>query len=244
MKTLGIVGFGQFGQLVAKHIAGRVEVSAWDLQDLSAEADKLNVKFGSLEEAAGSELVMISVPVQAMQNTFRTIAPFLKPGAVVMDVASVKVLPVQWMVEELPDHVEIIGSHPLFGPQSARNGLKGLPLVICPVRGDKHHAICKYADSLGLKVNVTTPQEHDEEMAYVQALTHLIGRSLLNMKVPDEQLKTRSYQHLLELCSLIENDTFELFSAIQNLNPYARDIANQFVAEAAQLLEMTKPKPA
>ena len=73
-------------------------------------------------------------------------------------------------------------------------------------------------------------------MAYVQALTHLIGRTLVNIRIPDEELKTNSYQHLLELCGLIRYDTKELFFAIQNLNPYAQEITQQFIGEANGLL--------
>jgi prephenate dehydrogenase len=73
-------------------------------------------------------------------------------------------------------------------------------------------------------------------MAYVQALTHLIGRTLDNIRIPDEELKTSSYQHLLELCALIRDDSKELFFAIQNLNPFAREITQQFIAEANGLL--------
>jgi prephenate dehydrogenase len=28
-----------------------------------------------------------------------------------------------------------VGTHPLFGPQSAANGIHGLQIAICPVRG-------------------------------------------------------------------------------------------------------------
>ena len=97
-----------------------------------------------------------------------------------------------------------------------------------------------YGRALGLTVTVTTPEEHDREMAYVQALTHLIGRSLVNLGIPDEQLKTPSYQHLLELCALIGADTFELFTAIQTQNPFAAEVAQAFVGEARSLLDQVR----
>jgi prephenate dehydrogenase len=79
-------------------------------------------------------------------------------------------------------------------------------------------------------------------MAYVQALTHLIGRSLVNLGIPDEQLKTASYQHLLELCALIGADTFELFTAIQTQNPFAAEVVEKFVGEAQSLLDQVAAK--
>lgn len=238
MKTLGLIGFGQFGRLAASSLKPHFDVLVSDAADDAAKAAAaIGVAFGSLEQAASRDVVIVAVPVRAMQGVFAAIAPLLKPGALVIDVGSVKMLPAQWMLETLPPHVDIVATHPLFGPQSAREGLAGLRLVVCPIRGDRTECVADFGRSLGLTVSVTSPEEHDREMAYVQALTHLIGRSLVNMNIPDEQLKTPSYQHLLELCGLIGGDTFELFTAIQTQNPFAAEIAGTFVTEAQGLLD-------
>lgn len=238
MKRLGLIGFGQFGQLAAAVLKDHFDVQVSDpAPDAAARAQALGVGFGPLEEVAACEIVVVAVPVAAMRAVFAAIAPCLRPGALVVDVGSVKVLPTQWMLELLPAHVEIVATHPLFGPQSARNGLAGLRFVVCQVRGDRHERIAGFGRSLGLAVTLATPEEHDEEMAYVQALTHLIGRSLVNLGIPDERLATQSYQHLLELCGLIGNDSFELFTAIQTQNPFAPKVVDAFVREAESLLE-------
>ena len=115
-------------------------------------------------------------------------------------------------------------------------------VTICPIRGERHERVAAFGRSLGLTVTVTTAEEHDREMAYVQALTHLIGRSLVNLGIPDEDLKTVSYQHLLELCALIGADTFELFTAIQTQNPFAAEVAHAFVDQAKSLLDQVGAK--
>jgi prephenate dehydrogenase len=238
MTSLGLIGLGQFGQLAAGVLKSHFDVLVTDkapgAEDMAAE---LGVAFGSLESAAARDIVVVAVPVVAMRSVFSAIAPHVRPGSLVIDVGSVKVLPTQWMAELLPGHVDLVATHPLFGPQSAKRGLKGLRFVVCPVRGERAPCVAAFGRALELKVTVTTPEEHDQEMAYVQALTHLIGRSLVNIGIPDEQLKTPSYQHLLELCSLIGADTFELFTAIQTQNPYAAEVVAAFVAEAQSLLE-------
>jgi prephenate dehydrogenase len=241
MKTLGLIGFGQFGQLAAKHLKDHYDVLVADASEGAAQAaDELGVGFGSIEQAAAREIVIVAVPVRVMREVFAQIAPHLTQGALVIDVGSVKMLPAQWMAELLPEHVDLVATHPLFGPQSAKGGLAGLRLVVCPIRGARADKVAASGRSLGLTVTVTTAEEHDREMAYVQALTHLIGRSLVNLNIPDEQLKTPSYQHLLELCGLIGSDTFELFTAIQTQNPFAADVAEAFVAEARGLLDRVK----
>jgi prephenate dehydrogenase len=238
VKTLGLIGFGQFGRLAARVLKDHFDVLVADAsEDAPAAAEALGVAFGSSGDAAAREIVIVAVPVRAMRAMFAQIAPRLIPGSLVIDVGSVKMLPAQWMLEILPTYVDIVATHPLFGPQSAKAGLAGLRLVVCPIRGERAEKVAAFGRSLGLTVTVTTPEAHDQEMAYVQALTHLIGRSLVNLDIPDEQLKTPSYQHLLELCGLIGSDTFELFAAIQTLNPYANDVAEAFVSQARGLLD-------
>ena len=239
-KTLGLIGFGQFGRLAASLLKPTYDIVVHDSGVPAADAEAAGLRPGTLEQAAVCDIVVVAVPVSAMRGVLAAIAPHLKPGALVVDVGSVKTLPVQWMLELLPDHVDIVGAHPLFGPQSARIGLAGQRLVICPVRGERHHRIVELALGLGLVPSITTPEEHDQEMAYVQALTHLIGRALVNLGIPDEALKTTSYQHLLDLCGLIGADSFELFRAIQTQNPYAPDVVRAFVAEAESLLDQIK----
>lgn len=236
-STLGLIGFGQFGRLAASLLAPTHDIVVHDRAAHVGEIEAAGLRAGSLDQAAGCDIVLVAVPVAAMEAVFAAIAPLVKPGALVVDVGSVKSLPVRWMVELLPAHVDIVATHPLFGPQSARAGLEGQRLVICPVRGDRHEGVAEWARGIGLSPSITTPEEHDQEMAYVQALTHLIGRALVNLDIPDETLKTNSYQHLLDLCGLVGGDSFELFTAIQTQNPYARDVVRAFVAEAEGLLD-------
>lgn len=236
MKSLGLIGLGQFGALAATHLAPHFSVGVHDAAGRQEEIARLGLTPLTLIEAAARDVVVIAVPVQAMEGVIAAIAPHVRPGATVIDVASVKTLPAQWLARHMPDSVHIVPTHPLFGPQSAARGLADRQFVICPVRGDRHLKVAAFGEALGLRVRIVSPEEHDREMAYVQALTHLIGRSLASMNIPDEHLKTQSYQHLLDLCGLIGNDSFELFTAIQTMNPYARGVADDFVARAAALL--------
>lgn len=238
MKSLGLVGFGQFGQLAASLLKNHFDILVTDVAAaVRARAEAAGVAFGALEDVASCDVVVVAVPIVVMREVFAAIAPHLRPGALVVDVGSVKMLPAQWMVELLPKHVDLVATHPLFGPQSAKAGLEGLRFVVCPIRGERHERVAAFGRALGLTVTVTSAEEHDREMAYVQALTHLIGRSLVSLGIPDEQLKTASYQHLLELCSLIGADTFELFAAIQTQNPYAAEVVEAFVSQARSLLD-------
>ena len=47
-----------------------------------------------------------------------------------MDTCSVKVHPVRAMLEAVPVENPVIGTHPMFGPDSAGGGVDGLPMLV------------------------------------------------------------------------------------------------------------------
>jgi len=244
MKSLALIGFGDFGRLAANELAGRFDIGVHDPHKDATTIAAQGFRPLSFEEAATSDVVILAMPVQAMEEAIRRLAPLVRPGATVIDVGSVKMLPSRWLMHYMPESVHIVPTHPLFGPQSiARDGLHGRQFVICPARGDQHLRVAALGRAMGMRVRITSAEEHDREMAFVQALTHLIGRTLVGMNIPDEMLKTQTYQHLLDLTGLIGKDSFELFTAIQTLNPYAHEIAGDFVARAADLLTQVHGAP-
>lgn len=236
MKTLGIIGFGSFGQFIAKYLKPYFEVSVYNRSNKSAIAHEMSLPYLSLEEVAQKDFVVVCVPVQFMEEMLLKIAPRVKKGAKIIDVSSVKVKPVQLMQKHLPDHCELIATHPLFGPQSGKNGIEGLNIVLCP--GDRRTTANLerfFRDQLGLNVLIRTPDVHDEQMAYVQALTHFIGRAVNEMDIPDVEQKTPAYQYLLDIKRNLGGDSYDLFLTIEQENPYAKGVRDQFVQELNKL---------
>lgn len=233
---LGLFGFGQFGQLAAQHLAPHFDVYVTDTTNRNEIATRMGVRWGTLADIAACDIVVLAVPVAALRRVLHEIAPLLAPGTLVLDVCSVKLNPAAWMEELLPADVDIVATHPLFGPQSAKDGLTGLKMMLCPVRGERLHSVAAFCERLGLQVIETTAEAHDREMSYVQALTHLIGRALVNMHIPQETMATQSYRNLRELCRLIGDDTWELFQALQTENPFAGEVTARFNDEVRALL--------
>lgn len=232
-KTLGLIGLGAFGALAARYLAPHFEILGHD----PAAGPVDNVTRVTLEAAAACPVVVLAVPVQALEQTCREVAPFLPEGALVLDVASVKVEPMRWMRAALPDHVRIIGTHPLFGPQSAAAGLAGQSIVICPDAGvDADAVVALCGDRLGLEVHVSDADTHDRAMADVQALTHLVSRVIAGLDIPPPPYATQSYQLLRQATDLVRDDSDELFQAIEQLNPYAAALRKRFF-EAARAFD-------
>lgn len=164
-ETLGIVGFGAFGKLIAQCLNGHFELFAHDplsnLRDIAAELD---VSFTSLSTVAQCDVVVIAAPVSSFEEVVTSVAAVCRPRALIIDVGSVKVQPADIMERILPDHVDIVATHPLFDPQSARDGIRGLKIAVCPIRGKRHlHLAAFLRKHLGLHVIMTTPHEHDRE---------------------------------------------------------------------------------
>lgn len=241
-KTIGIIGIGAFGAFILPHLVPHFrEIRVFDsLADVSGRLAALalppSVQERELQDVASADLVLFCVPLQAMRVVARQIAPWLRDGQLVLDVCSVKLAPTRILLEELPGGVEIIGLHPLFGPQSGKNGISGLGIALCDVRSRTLPCVRAFLqEKLGLRVIEASPEEHDREMASVQGLTHLIGKVFSAVELPSVRMKTKSYTLLHEMAEMIRYDSDELFQAIQKDNPYAQAVKDSFFAAARHL---------
>lgn len=242
---LGLIGFGAFGRLVARHLAPFFVIHAYD-PAMPAEPGS-DVSPGALRVAADCPVVILAAPVPAITGIVAAIGPHLRPGALVLDVGSVKAVAATAMRDGLPGHVAIVATHPLFGPQSARDGLRGLKIALCEVRGGRTRQVAAFLRRhLGLDVILTTPEAHDRDAAVVQGLTHLIAKVMVRMEPLPTRMTTRSFDLLMQAVAMVRHDAPEVFDAIERANPYAGAVRRSFVAEAARLAHdlSDAPEPA
>jgi prephenate dehydrogenase len=229
---IGLIGYGRFGRLTVQHVSPDFEVVVHTRNhEKASDIREAGGQLVTLDEACTGEIVILCVPISAMQATLNQIAPLLKPGTLVMDVCSVKVLPVQWMRKALPEHVEILATHPMFGPDSAQQSLAGNKLVLCPERIDtmRLSGVKAWMESRELVVIETTPEEHDKQIAVSLALTHFIGRSLSAFGAQPLNIDTEGYKRLLHILGVVENDTWQLFEDMHHYNPYAKEKRQAFL---------------
>ncbi|MBL8885092.1 MAG: prephenate dehydrogenase [Phycisphaerales bacterium] len=239
MNSISLFGFGAFGRFMCAHVRSHFEVRVSDVLDRTSEAREAGVPFIPLAEAANADMLAIAVPVQRMEQLLRQLAPLLaKRSSLVIDVASVKVKPIALMRDLLPPETEIIGTHPLFGPQSGKNGIEGLPIAFCPVRASEERIACVrsfLSDTLKLRVLDVSPEEHDRQMAYVQGLTHLVSRAAAALELPRTELATIAYKRFAEMSESLAGDSWELFKTIENENPFASAVRAEFVRHLTEL---------
>lgn len=230
---IGIIGLGQFGRLAAAHLAPHLEVVAYD--PVLPDEYIARVRFGSLADAAACEFVLVAVPVQALRDSLNEIGPYLQTGACVLDVCSVKTAPMHWLQEDLPPDVDYLGTHPLFGPRSAGSDLEGHRVVLCPGRGQRVECVAEFLRMLGLYVIVTDAETHDRESARAQVLAQYVGRALGQIGAGDTGIATYAADLLREVEEIVAGDSWELFAAIQNLNPFAAEARAELRARLAEL---------
>lgn len=120
--------------------------------------------------AASCKIVIVSVPIAATLDVIRDVGPRLPEDALLMDFTSLKEEPVKAMLTAT--RAEVIGCHPLFGPDVPSLG--GQNVVLCPARGERWLGFLKELfERNGARVRLATPSEHDRMMALIQGLTHL-----------------------------------------------------------------------
>jgi prephenate dehydrogenase len=170
-------------------IGGTGGIGRWFAAFFTGEGYPVHVvgrkKGMSIPELAEScRVVIVAVPIAATLEVIRLVGPQMQKGALLMDLTSLKEEPVREMLKATA--ADVVGCHPLFGPDCP--SLAGQNIVLCPGRGD---CWLNWIEGLftkgGARVTMTTPEEHDRMMAFIQGLTHLdtilMGLALRNSGV-------------------------------------------------------------
>ena len=226
---LAIIGMGRFGLCIANILSAEFEIAYVDRLERTQQFKRL-----SLQDLSDYKHVLLAVPINALQNVLLEIAPMLTPGTTVLDTASVKVLPTQWMIETLSEKINVISTHPIFGPDSyPANNTIVIHDARCPAPQFKQWQ--QRFHDLGLQPVLMTPQQHDQEVSVTQSITHYIGRLLDSLDLPNHEVATEGYRRLQQLQQQTCHDSIELFSDIMRYNPFNSEVLDQ-LAQAQQQL--------
>ena len=241
---IGLIGFGRFGALTAGYLARDFPVYVHSRSRAAETIARVGAVSASLEAVCRQPFVILSVPISAMPRTLQQIAPLLRPKSVVIDVCSVKIHPLQWMREFLPPDVYILGTHPMFGPDSAADSLENRKLVLCRERMPKNRydRVRRYLESQKLIVIETTPEDHDRQIAVSLSLTHFIGRSLSAFGAEALEIDTEGYRRLVYTLGVVEHDSWQLFEDMHRYNPFARQIRFDFMQAMQSIDKKLSPE--
>mmetsp|Transcript_39940 Transcript_39940/g.93755 ORF Transcript_39940/g.93755 Transcript_39940/m.93755 type:complete len:406 (-) Transcript_39940:702-1919(-) len=142
--NIGVVGFGRFGQFIAKAFAKHGHnVVATSRSDYTKEAAAVGASYISLSDPEkffdnngnGIDVLVVAVSILSFEQTLLKLIPFMKDrDMLVVDVLSVKEHPREMMLNLLPASCDILCTHPMFGPDSGKNSWRGLNFVYERVR--------------------------------------------------------------------------------------------------------------
>lgn len=191
-------------------------------------AGSLNVEAVEFESIPAMDIVLISVPVEATVPVSLKAIPLMRDGSLLVDVAAVKTPIVEAITGNLPESLEYLSLHPLFGPNIRR--YKGENLIAVKAKpGPLSKRLLEDLKGGGLEVSTVSPREHDMIMASYQVLHHYALLSLASALIDHLESRnialnpgfyTRSFKSTLKLLRRISGN-LESIMEIQRLNPEA-----------------------
>ncbi|KAF4378338.1 hypothetical protein G4B88_025831 [Cannabis sativa] len=232
---IAIIGFGNFGQFLAKRIVRHGHtVLAYSRSDYSDVAQRLGVSyFADVDDLCeehpdvillctsilSTEKILMSLPIQR-----------LKRNTMFVDVLSVKEFPRNLFLQNLPPGFDILCTHPMFGPESGKNGWNGLTFVYDKVRigSDEPRVLrCnRFLDIFareGCQMVEMSCAEHDKHAAGSQFITHTMGRILEKLGLESTPIDTKGYETLLKLVENTAGDSFDLYYGLFMYNVNAME---------------------
>lgn len=195
-----------------------------------------------------ADVVVITVPIAVTAKTIEEVAPHVKKGALLMDLTSVKGWPCELMAKYAKADVEVVGTHPVFGPRVG--SVEGQIFVLTPVRGERWYAWLKDILSRNkARIIESTPAEHDEVMSVVQGLTHFtyisVGKTLKDIGFDvkrSRQFSSPIYDLMLDMVGRIIGQDPHLYAEIQMQNPRVPLVHKAYLKAASELSEVVKRK--
>ncbi|MBI3242013.1 MAG: prephenate dehydrogenase [Chloroflexi bacterium] len=135
MPQITLIGLGRVGTSIGlalkrKAVDGLTVIG----HDRSPETGRQAQAKGAIDRAEwnlpaaaeNADLILLCVPLQELRQAMQEVAPSLKPGSVVSDVAPLKAPVLAWAAELIPADRYFVGGGPILNPLYLHDGLTGL----------------------------------------------------------------------------------------------------------------------
>ena len=157
-------------------------------------ANKLNLvdrMYDSVTEAtSGADLVVLCTPVSAFEDITRRLVPYLKSGATLSDVGSVKGHVVRKLAPLIPEDIHFLPAHPIAGTEQSGPDSGFAELfnnrwcIFTPPESADQKALARltrFWESLGARVEIMDPDHHDVVLAVTSHAPHLIAYTMVGV---------------------------------------------------------------
>ena len=205
---VALIGIGLIGSSLA-HVMRREELAksisiSTRSQETLDRAQALNLgdaySLDAGEAVKDADLVIVCTPVGACASVAQSIAPFLKHGAIVTDVGSVKCSVVEQMEPHLPEHAHLVPGHPIAGTEYSGPDAGFAALfedrwcVLTPgstANADAVEKLKMFWVKCGSQVEIMDAHHHDLVLAITSHVPHLIAYNIVGT-ADDLETDTRS----------------------------------------------------
>lgn len=217
MQRVSIIGLGLIGASIGMGLrrwatndgkrAAVLEVTGFDVNlDNQNYAKKIKAvdrtEWDLTKAVRDADMIVVSVPPLAVRDVFESIAPHLKPGAIVTDTTSTKVQVLAWADELLPAHIHFVGGHPMAGKSQSIEGaeeelFKGATWCIVPaVQADEAavQTVLGMVNALQAEPMFIDAHEHDGFVGGISHLPFLLAITL--MRSVSKDAAWRDMKHL------------------------------------------------
>ena len=243
---IGIVGFGRFGQFMARKLSMYHKVSASSRSDYSDLAGEMQIDFYSNLDSLlekNLDVILISSSIVSFKGVLTNIveSPNLN-NCLIVDVLSVKEHPKSLMHELVPANCDILATHPMFGPDSCpTDNWDGQTFVYEKVRITDYERYSSFMDTFAETKLIEMPcYQHDILASKSQFVSHLVGRLLSLMEVESTPIDTTSYQMLLKLKRIMENDSQDLFKGLYQFNSFSREQFKKLMEKVEEMNDLLR----
>src|SRR5437899_749530 len=238
-KKIAIIGAeGQMGKWFSKYFLEKgFEIIGYD-----SEKQILNKSITKAQSLVGAILsadyVILCIPVKRTPETIRLIAKEMKRESYLIDISSLK-LKTAAALSKIPDKVNPICIHPMFGPGTKK--LKGQNIISIPIRDAKKELLMAkslFPDASFVSIDAV---EHDKKMAMVLGMTHLVNLTLANILSKEEnftlveKMAGTTFRAQKILTAGIMTESAELLETIIS-NPEIRKYAEELWKDIGRML--------
>jgi len=202
----------------------------------------------NVEAAKSADVILLSVPIDNLEDVVKQLSPYIRPGQVIIDITSIKALPVEIMHKHIKAGLTL-GVHPVFGPGA--KDIKNQNFVLTPTNEEERvlaQKIGRYLEAKGARATLMTPQEHDEMMAVILGLSHFIALTSADTLLSFDKLKQMeaiggiTYKVLLTLIKSVISEDPELYAALQMSLPNMAEIETLFQTRAKIWTDLVENK--
>ncbi len=240
LRILVVGGTGGMGRLLAcffSLLGGQVKIAGRSLERTRKAATELEVEPGTLLDAARSDMVFISVPIAETERVAVETASLMSERSLISDISSVKSGVSDRIAARIPDNLEYVSLHPLFGPDA--DHLYDQNIIVVPYRvSERWKRLERVLTGAHARVYSMTAIRHDQEMAYAQGLHHFamitLGVCLDRVGAYPATSALRETEARIE--KLLAG--WETIQGIQRMNPFVPALRQKFVETSQKMMPM------